>query len=115
MDIATLASTTQLQEALAMAQAAGNKTVVVDFTATWCGPCKKIAPVLHDLASAHVDNFNVYKADVDVATDLVDHFKVQTMPTFIFFRNNTVVYVLKGASSELLKQAFEIITALTTK
>jgi thioredoxin 1 len=112
MDIPALNNSTQLQEALAQA---GPKTVVVDFTATWCGPCKKIAPVLQDLAAKNSDDFNVFKADVDVAVDLVSHFKVSSMPTFIFFRGNKVVYVLKGASTELLTQAFEIIQALTSK
>lgn len=113
-DIPTLTSTTQLQEALAQAQARA-KVVVVEFTAAWCGPCKKIAPVLTELAATSTASFTVFKADVDVATDLVAHFKVTSMPTFIFFRNNAVVYVLKGASPELLTQAFEIIAAMTTE
>lgn len=111
MDLEALTTTTQLQEVLAHA---GTKTVVVDFTATWCGPCKKIAPVLHSLATVHENAFRVFTVNVDAATDLVTHFDVRSMPTFIFFRNNKVVHVLKGASPELLTQAFEIIAALTT-
>ena len=110
MTISALTTVTQLQEALA--QSAG-KTVVVDFTATWCGPCKKIAPVLTEMAAEYAASFKVYTADVDIATDLVAHFKVASMPTFIFFRDNRVIYMLKGASVQLLSQAFEIINTLT--
>ena len=104
-----LTSTTQLQEILARANGKG---VVVKFTASWCGPCKKIAPVLHNLAVTHASKLNVFTADVDVATELVAHFRITSMPTFIFFHNNRVVYMQKGASVELLTQAFEIMAAM---
>lgn len=112
MELTSLTNSTQLQEALAQA---GNKTVVVDFTATWCAPCKKIGPVLRELAAKNSATFRVFTADVDVAQDLVSHFKVSSMPTFIFFRGNKVLYVLKGASAELLTQAFEIIDSITSQ
>lgn len=111
MDLPILSSAAQLQEALARS---GTKTLVADFTATWCNPCKKIAPVLHDLASKNASTFDVFTVDVDIANDLVTHFQIVNMPTFIFFRNNRVVYVLKGANTELLTQAFEIIASLTS-
>lgn len=104
-----LTSTTQLQEVLARANGKG---VVIDFTASWCRPCKTIAPVLHALATTHAAKVDVFTADVDVATGLVTHYQVSSMPTFIFFYNNKVVYVLKGASVELLTQAFEIMSAM---
>jgi thioredoxin len=106
-----ITTTIQLQEALACA---GNKTVLVKFTADWCTPCKKIEPVLQSLASSNASSFNVYNVNIDEAFDLVTHFDVRSMPTFIFFRNNKVVHVLKGASTELLTQAFEIIASLTS-
>ena len=110
MELQSISSTTQLQEVLARAN---NKTVVLDFTAEWCAPCKKIAPVLRELATTFTANFDVFTVDVDAAHQLVTHFKVTTMPTFVFLRNNRVIYVFKGASADLLTQAFEIISSVT--
>ena len=108
-ELGSVTTRTQLQEVLARAN---SKAVVVDFTAKWCGPCKKIAPQLHQLAATHASKFEVYTCDVDESAELVDHFQVTAMPSFVFFYQNRVVHVLKGASSELLTQAFEIISSM---
>lgn len=109
MTLTALLSATQLQEALARAN---RKCVVVQFTATWCAPCKKIKPTLLNLAATHATTFEILTADVDALQDLVTHFRVTRMPTFIFFFRNRVVHVLQGSSTELLSQAFDIISSM---
>lgn len=100
-----LTSSSQLQEVLA---GAGERVVCVKFTAVWCGPCKKIQPVLEDLEEKHGQHVMVYTSDVDESTELVTHFKITSMPTFVFLWKNKVVYTLKGADPKLLQVAFEI-------
>ena len=72
-------------------------------------------PVLEKLAAQHTAAFDVFLVDVDTSSDLVTHFGIRTMPTFVFFQNNKVVYVLKGAAVELLTQAFELMSIFSQK
>ena len=78
MDIESLA---QYKEQLA---AAGNTLVVVDFHATWCGPCKQIAPRLKALVAEH--EVILLKVDVDDADDVAKEEKISAMPTFFFYK-----------------------------
>jgi thioredoxin-like negative regulator of GroEL len=107
--VESITTTSQLQSVLANA---GERIVCVKFTAKWCGPCKKIQPVVEDLARRYAQQFMVFTSDVDVATELVAHFNIKSMPTFIFFRKNKIVYTLKGADSKLLQDAFEIMVGM---
>lgn len=70
------------------------QVVLVDFFATWCGPCKAIAPKLETL-----ENVLVLKVDVEGAgnQDLVTAFQIQAMPTFVWFKDGKIVGKLKGA------------------
>lgn len=107
--VASVKSKSELQQVLA---AAGERVVCVKFTATWCGPCKKIQPVLQALGEKYSQQFMVYASDVDASTELVEHFKIVSMPTFIFMWKNRVVYTLKGADAKLLQDAFEIMAGM---
>ena len=60
------------------------KPVLVDFFATWCGPCKMIAPILEEIASAE-DSFDIAKIDIDDAEELCDKYGVMSVPTLIKF------------------------------
>lgn len=72
---------------------------VLYFTATWCGPCKAIAPHVESLAQQY-PNVNFYKIDVDVFEELSMHAGVNCMPTFQAYKNNTLVNSLEGADQE---------------
>jgi len=85
-------------------QTAGDLLVVVDFTATWCGPCKKIKPFFHTLAS---DNPNVVflQVDVDECDQTAGLCGVEAMPTFQFYKHNKVVMEVMGADEAKLLQS----------
>uniref|UniRef100_A0A3B3ZWT3 Thioredoxin n=1 Tax=Periophthalmus magnuspinnatus TaxID=409849 RepID=A0A3B3ZWT3_9GOBI len=83
-------------------EAAGSKLVVVDFTATWCGPCQHIAPVFE------VRNVCVFlKVDVDEATELSEECGIRSMPTFQFYKNGKMVTQFSGANADKLKETIE--------
>lgn len=78
--------------------------VVVDFFATWCGPCKMIAPLL-DKFSAEYSQAKFIKVDVDSFGEIAQEYEVSSMPTVIFFKGGQVVTKVIGANPAALKQA----------
>lgn len=81
---------------------AGQKLVVVDFTATWCGPCTMIAPFFKQLSSKY-PNAVFLKVDVDKCPGTAAANEVSSMPTFIFFRARTVLDRIRGANKQGLE------------
>ncbi|KAF9435075.1 hypothetical protein BGZ76_006953 [Entomortierella beljakovae] len=75
---------------------AGSRLVVVDFFATWCGPCKTLAPVLDKLEQNHTSTIFA-KVDVDQAQDCAKQYSVTSMPTILFFKNRSEVGRVIGA------------------
>lgn len=75
---------------------AGVRLVVVDFTATWCGPCQRIAPVFETFPSKYPKAIFL-KVDVDKCQDTAAGQGVSAMPTFIFYRNRTKIDRIQGA------------------
>eukprot|EP00088_Acartia_fossae_P041647 TRINITY_DN43564_c0_g1_i1.p1 TRINITY_DN43564_c0_g1~~TRINITY_DN43564_c0_g1_i1.p1 ORF type:complete len:106 (-),score=33.99 TRINITY_DN43564_c0_g1_i1:265-582(-) len=82
---------------------AGGKLVVVDFFATWCGPCKMISPHLEEMDKT-MDDVVFLKVDVDECEDIAQEYKITAMPTFIFIKNKSKVADLTGANVEKLKE-----------
>ncbi|XP_029310297.1 thioredoxin-like [Cottoperca gobio] len=82
---------------------AGDKLVVVDFTATWCEPCRQISPVFH-AQSTNAENVNVVflTVDVDKASDASEKSKVNSMPTFHFYKNGKKVAEFSGSDKDAL-------------
>ncbi len=74
-----------------------DKLVVVDFWATWCGPCKMIAPILEDIASEFNDTLKVTKVDVDSNNAVAAKFGIMSIPSLIFFKNGEEVDRVIGA------------------
>ncbi|KMT20686.1 hypothetical protein BVRB_1g006610 [Beta vulgaris subsp. vulgaris] len=89
------------------------KLVVVDFTASWCGPCRFIAPILADLAKKH-PNAIFLKVDVDELKTVAEEFKVDAMPTFVFFKNGEEIDRVVGARKEALIEKVEKHVAVAT-
>ncbi|GAA5976562.1 hypothetical protein JCM11641_001340 [Rhodosporidiobolus odoratus] len=74
------------------------KVSVIDFWATWCGPCRAIAPVFQRLASQYAGKVQFLKVDVDQARDVAARYQVSSMPTFIVMKGSSKVDEMKGAN-----------------
>lgn len=70
--------------------------VVVDFYATWCGPCKVLSPRLNELAGPLTNRVNFFKIDVDQANQLAERFQIKGVPTLLFFRDGKVADTVVG-------------------
>ena len=68
-------------------EAIGNGRVLVDFWASWCMPCKMVAPVLEELAAEYEDSLSVAKVDVDSEGSLAARYNITAIPTVILFNN----------------------------
>ena len=80
------------------------KLAVVDFTATWCGPCRTIAPFFGELAK-RFPNVIFLKVDVDELKSVSEDWAIEAMPTFIFLKEGTIVDKIVGAlKDDLLKK-----------
>ena len=87
---------------------ADSKPVVVDFGATWCGPCQMVAPIIEELAHEYDGRVVIGKCDVDQDSDLPGRFNVRNIPTILFIKNGEVVSKFVGAQSkDVLKKAIE--------
>uniref|UniRef100_G3MN23 Thioredoxin domain-containing protein n=1 Tax=Amblyomma maculatum TaxID=34609 RepID=G3MN23_AMBMU len=82
------------------------KLVVVDFTATWCGPCRIMAPVFAELAKKFTDVLFL-KVDVDELKDVASEWAIEAMPTFVFVKEGTIVDKVVGARKDALPQKIE--------
>jgi thioredoxin 1 len=87
----------------AMLSEAGDKLVVVDFFAEWCGPCRMIAPKVHAMAE-EMENVKFVKVDVDENEDVTESADVQAMPTFILYKKGEKVDTMSGANADKLKE-----------
>lgn len=74
--------------------------LVVDFSATWCGPCKMLAPVIEELAKEYDGKITIGKCDVDENDELTSMFGIRSVPTVLFFKNGEVVDKTIGAVSK---------------
>lgn len=81
--------------------------VVVDFWATWCGPCKMIAPILEEIATEHAGKIKVAKANVDEEMQLAIEYKVEVIPTLFYFKDGQVIKKTVGVleKNEIVKNA----------
>ena len=76
---------------------AQDKPIVVDFWATWCGPCKKIAPLIEELAAEYEGKAIIGKVNVEDEDELVGQFGIRNIPTILYFKDGAVVDKVVGA------------------
>ena len=78
----------------------GNQPLVVDFWATWCGPCRMMAPIIEELAKEYEGKAVIGKCDVEENEDLAAEFGIRNIPTILFFKNGEVVDKIVGAQQK---------------
>lgn len=83
--------------------------VVIDFFATWCGPCKRIAPTYEKLSEAFT-NVTFLKVDVDESPELTEQYSISAMPTFVFLKDGKEVKRVEGADMAGLEAGFQLLT-----
>ena len=73
------------------------KLVIVDFWATWCGPCRMLSPLLDEVEAEMADKVEVVKVNVDDADEIAMRFRIMSIPTLLFFKNGQMVDRSVGA------------------
>ena len=90
--MATIVNTQSFKEL-----AAQDGRLVVYFFATWCGPCKKLSPILDEVAEEFAGKANIVKVDIDESEDLAVEFGIRSVPTVLFLKGGQVVDKFVGA------------------
>ena len=73
------------------------KPMVLDFWAEWCGPCRKVSPIMDELAEDYAGRVNIGKMNVDENNDIVAQYCIRNIPTVLFFKNGELVDKIVGA------------------
>ena len=91
----------------------GHTYLIADFYATWCPPCKQIAPIYNQLSTAHsaAGKFAFVKVNVDEAREIAAQYGIQAMPTFLLFKDGKQIEEIKGADPRRLKSVIESASA----
>lgn len=81
-------------------RAIGNGTVLVDFSAAWCGPCKALTPVMERISNDYSERLHVYKVDIDEAQSVAARHGVMSVPTVVLYKNGRAVDRKVGSPRE---------------
>lgn len=84
-----------------------DKPVLVDFWATWCAPCRMVAPVIEEIADTYGSKVRVCKVDVDSNSEMPHKYGIRSIPTILLFKDGVVVDQVIGANSAQIKSMVE--------
>lgn len=88
----------------------GSKPAIVDFYASWCGPCRAISPILEELAKEYGDKIVIYKVDVDASRDIAQAFGIRSIPAVLFIpMKGEAQMTVGGRSKEDFKKQIDTI------
>ena len=93
--MAKVVTNTNFQDLLA-----GDKPLMVDFCATWCGPCRILSPTVDEIADEYADRITVAKCNVDDAEEIAMQYRIMSIPTLLFFKGGEVVDKRVGVVSK---------------
>ena len=88
------------KESYNKAISSGEKTVMVDFWAPWCGPCKALTPILEEISSEMSEQVGIYKVNVDDNTELAQEHGVQSIPTLLIYKNGSLSETIVGVKTK---------------
>ena len=91
---------------------ASGAPVVIDFWATWCGPCMRMSPVIDELAQQYDGQVQIGKYNIEEETELSDEYRIMSIPTILFYKNGEQVRDLRLAGSQSKAKLEENIKAL---
>jgi len=94
----------------------GDKPVLIDFYATWCGPCKSMSPVIDNVAKALKGKARVIKIDIDKNQELAQKLNIRGVPTFMIYQNGKIMWRESGMQSgtNMVKQVEALINPVNT-
>ena len=78
----------------------GELPLVIDFWATWCGPCRMVAPIIEELANEYEGKVTIGKCDVEEADDIAAEFGIRNIPTIVFMKDGKIIDKIVGAASK---------------
>lgn len=94
----------QMTKAEVAAAIAGNGTVVIDFGATWCGPCQALAPHFEKIATEFAGKATLVKIDIDQESDLASEFGIMSVPTIVFIKDGKKVHQIVGNAPDQIRK-----------
>ncbi|KAG9089929.1 hypothetical protein FRC06_001293 [Ceratobasidium sp. 370] len=109
----TIVDVTSVSHLDTILEAAKSQLVVIDFHATWCGPCHQIAPHYKSLAASY-PQVQFLKCDVDAAQDVAKKYSIRAMPTFVFIKNGKQIDLVRGANQRALEASVKKHASFTT-